>query len=73
MFDKIKVRYAIGESENSRMLSEFEINRLAPQFLGLLKKLFSKREGSRPIDFISRYGKILCEKQVDMLLEWVNK
>ena len=73
IFNKIKDQYVIGDTCNSRMLSEEEINRLAPSFVDLLKELFNKQEGTSPIDFISRYGKILCEKQVNKLLEWVNK
>lgn len=71
MFDRVKLEYVIGHLSHSRILSVKDINRLAPNFMALLRKLFgTSRE--RPIDYISRYGRILNEKQVNQVLSWAN-
>lgn len=71
MFNRIKDEYAVGRLDSSRLLSASEIDRLAPQFNDLLRHLFGGA-GSRPTDFISRYGRTLSAAQVNAVLRWVN-
>jgi hypothetical protein len=71
IFDKIKLEYVVGDPERSSLLSEAEIVLLAPRFLAFLKNLFGGK-GTKPYDFIYRYGRQLSESQVRATLEWVN-
>jgi hypothetical protein len=71
IFDKVKLEYAIGDPERSRLLSEAEIGTLAPQFLEFLKNVFGGN-GTKPYDLISRYGRQLSESQVRTTLDWLN-
>jgi hypothetical protein len=71
MFERIKPRYAIGDSTKSRLLSTDEIDRLAPTFIQILSRVIGGM-GTRPIDYISRAGSILDEKQVNQLLRWLD-
>ncbi len=71
IFEKVKREYAVGDLGHSRLLSESEITKLAPDFLRFLRLLFGK-PGARPFDLISRYGRQLSEHQVQAVLKWVN-
>lgn len=71
IFEKVKREYVIGNPKHSRFLTEAEIARLAPRFLNLLRGLFGG-QGSKPYDFISRYGCQLSESQVHTILNWVD-
>ncbi|MFL6232236.1 MAG: hypothetical protein ACJ76N_03810, partial [Thermoanaerobaculia bacterium] len=71
-FHKIRQHYALGDPNTSRMLSPDEINRLAPHFVGRLSQILG-RSGRRPIDIISRKGRILTPSQVQELLAWINQ
>lgn len=71
-FEKIKNRYAIGRSSESRMLTHREIQRLAPLFVEQISRVIGK-QGERAIDVISRKGRKLSPAQVQALLAWVNQ
>ena len=71
MFDRIKDEYAIGDPSNSRILAETEINRLAPEFVPMLQRVFNSN-GASPIAIISRYGRTLSPNQVRAVLEWCD-
>jgi hypothetical protein len=71
-FEKIKRRYAIGKTAESRMLSHREIQRLAPSFVQKLSLVIGKN-GGRAIDIISRKGRKLAATQVEVLLAWLNQ
>lgn len=71
-FEKIKQHYAIGDPTRSRMLSDQEIRRLAPDFLGVLGDVVGKH-GTRAIDIISRRGRKIDARQVKMLLQWLRR
>jgi hypothetical protein len=70
-FEKIKQHYAIGDRSNSRMLTDRQIRRLAPEFLGVLGDVVGKH-GTRAIDIISRRGRKIDAGQVKMLLQWLK-
>ena len=72
MFERVRRHYAVGSEAESRILTAEEIRRLAP---GFVKKLSSVLgiEGARPIDIISRKGRILTPAQVRRLLAWLPK
>lgn len=72
IFDKVTREYVIGDPTRSRFLSEVEISLLAPHFVVFLKSLFGG-SGSRPFDFIHRYGRELTESQVCTFLKWIEK
>jgi len=71
MFERVKGRYAVGDIKHSRLLSAEEIERLAPDFVRTLSRVMGGA-GNRAIDFISRAGSILNEKQVNQLLIWID-
>lgn len=71
IFERVKLDYAIGDPKHSRLLTEAEINKLAPDFMSFLIRLFRK-PGMRPIDVITRYGAKLSEAQVDAVLDWID-
>jgi len=71
-FDRIKLRYAIGELTASRMLSARQIQRLAPSFIEQLRLVIGK-QGTSAVDFISRKGRKLTLSQVQVLLNWLNE
>jgi hypothetical protein len=71
-FERIKLRYAIGELTASRMLSSPQIQRLAPSFIEQLGLIVGK-QGTSAVDFISRKGRKLTLSQVQMLMHWLNK
>jgi hypothetical protein len=71
-FEKIKRHYVIGSEAESRMLSPEEIRYLAPRFLWELGSILGLR-GDRAIDIISRKGRVLTDRQVKSLLNWLNK
>src|ERR1035437_2269357 len=71
-FEKIKRHYVIGSEAESRMLSPEEIRYLAPRFLWELGSILGLR-GDRAIDIISRKGRVLPDRQVKSLLNWLNK
>lgn len=70
-FDKIKQHYVVGSETESRMLSSGEIRSLAPDFVKLLGSILGI-QGERPIDLISRKGRVLTARQVKSLLKWLN-
>lgn len=72
MFDRIKDEYAIGEIACSRLLTETEIDALAPDFVPMLQRVLNNSEGKTPIDLISRYGQTLSPAQVQSVLEWID-
>jgi hypothetical protein len=71
-FDKIRHRYAVGITGQSRMLTAEEIRRLAPEFLTTLGSVIGV-QGDRAIDIITRRGRILTPAQVTALLAWLRK
>lgn len=71
-FEKIKMHYVIGDESGSRMLSPSEIRTLAPEFLTKLGAVF-RVSGERPIDIISRKGRVMTSRQVKSLLRWLNR
>lgn len=71
IFGKVKQQYAIGDSVASRFLTRSEILGFAPNFVGALRRILEK-EGTRPIDLISRYGCELSAGQVQEFLRWLN-
>jgi len=71
-FDRIKLRYAIGDPAESRMLSSREIQRLAPSFIRQLSCTIGK-QGTSAVDFISRKGRKLTLSQVQALMHWLNE
>lgn len=71
-FDKIKKHYAVGDETASRMLTAKEIQSLAPQFVSTLSSIVGV-SGSRAIDIISRKGRILTARQVQLLLGWLRR
>jgi hypothetical protein len=70
-FDKIRRHYAIGMTEQSKMLTADEIQRLAPNFLNALGTVIGV-PGDRAIDIITRRGRELTAAQVSALLKWLN-
>jgi hypothetical protein len=70
-FDRIKLRYAIGDSTKSRMLSSREIQRLAPSFIKQLSRVIGK-PGTDAVDIISRKGRKLTTDQIHALSEWLG-
>ena len=70
-FDRIKRRYAIGESAQSRLLSSRKIQRLAPSFIRQLSRVIGK-QGTSAVDIISRKGRKLTLNQVQALSEWLT-
>jgi hypothetical protein len=70
-FDRIKRRYAIGDSAQSRLFSSREIQRLAPSFIRQLSRVFGK-QGTSAVDIISRKGRKLTLNQVQALSEWLT-
>jgi hypothetical protein len=70
-FDLIKFDYVIGSNADSRMLSDQEIRRLAPEFLTTLGSIIGVN-GSTAFDIIARKGRRLDEIQVERLLEWLK-
>ena len=71
MFNRIKLEYVIGDPKNSKLLSSKEIDKLAPGFMSLLNSIFGTRK-DRPIDYISRHGRILDTKQVNQIIDWAD-
>jgi len=71
MFRRIKDEYVVAWPDSSGLLSASEIDCLASQFQDLLRGPFGPC-GSRPIDFISHYGRNLSAAQVNTILEWVH-
>ena len=72
MFERVVREYVVGNSTHSRLLAEENINELAPDFLNLLRRLFGG-SGSKPFDFITRYGRQLSANQVRAILQWINR
>jgi hypothetical protein len=71
IFEKIKQHYAVGNDAESRMLTSGEIGRLAPKFIETLSSILNA-QGDRAIDLISRKGRVLTSRQVELLLAWLN-
>ncbi len=71
MFNRIKCEYVISDPHDSKILTVSDIERLSSSFIGLLQAIFGGY-GTRSIDYISRYGKLLNEQQVNTVLGWVN-
>src|SRR5260370_30924860 len=71
IFHKIKTRYAVGDPHTSLFLNDRQIRALAPGFIKILKDVLGG-SGSRPIDFISRYGRELTESQAKRFLSWLR-
>jgi hypothetical protein len=71
MFERIKRHYVVGSDTESRLLTSEEIRRFAPEFLRTLTSVLGA-EGKRPIDIISRKGRILTARQVKSLLAWLT-
>jgi hypothetical protein len=53
------------------MLTSGEIGRLAPKFIETLSSILNA-QGDRAIDLISRKGRVLTSRQVELLLAWLN-
>jgi hypothetical protein len=71
-FEKTKMHYVIGDECGSRMHSPREIRTRAPEFLTKLRAVFGVC-GERPIDIISRKGRVMTSRQVKSLLRWPNR
>lgn len=71
IFHKIKLRYAVGNVSQSRLLTPAEICKLVPSFVEKISQVLGK-SGSRPIDIISRWGAFLSPSQVNELLAWLK-
>lgn len=71
-FRKIKDKYTIANMKYSRKLSEKEINDKSKGFIKILKKIFPNKNGDHPIDYISRKGQRMGEKQINKFLMWLN-
>ena len=71
-FEKIKMHYVIGDESGSRMLSPREIRIRAPEFLTKLGAVFGVC-GERPIDIVSRKGRVMTSRQMKSLLRWLNR
>jgi hypothetical protein len=70
-WEKIARHYAVGCEGSSRLLTAADIQRKAPSFLPVLRKILGK-SGDRAIDLISRRGAKLNPEQVAQLLAWVD-
>ena len=70
-FDQVKEHYIVGDQQVHRFFKPSEIYRLAPSFLATLNDVFD----SKAMDIfqvIGRKGRVLNDKQVSKLLNWLN-
>lgn len=70
-FHRIKEHYVVGDERVSVLLSERKIRRLAPEFPVILERVFG--ENGTAFDIISRWGRVLSEKQVTTLRAWLRE
>jgi len=74
-FGRIKEHYAIGDTDNSIMLTANQIQSLAPQFLNKLVSVLGWPFAFPPMkafDIITRAGQQLNETQVKTFLVWIR-
>lgn len=70
-FPKIRLRYAVGDTANSKFLDDIKVRQLAPQFLVELQRIFNST-GSSPFHVISRYGRQLDAGQIQSLIAFLK-
>lgn len=70
-FLKIKDHFVVGDAINSEYLPEQKILSKAGTFVETFNSIFKMNE-KRPIDIISRKGRVLDERQVSALLSWLK-
>ncbi len=70
-FNSIKQHYIVGDQRRSRFLSEQDIERLHPTFMTTINRVFGE-DGRTPIDVISRWGRLMDEDQVKLVLAWLD-
>ena len=70
-FDEIRRYYVIGDTKGSEFLSENRIRKLAPGFLGVLRRVFATRRKS-VFRIIGRKGRRMSEEQVRHMLAWLR-
>jgi hypothetical protein len=69
-FHEIKNHYVVGQ-KYSRMLTIDEINRKAPELDMIINRIFDKKY-MKAHEIIGQKGRVLNEKQINKLIDWLN-
>jgi len=70
-FTEIKEHYIVGDPRNSWFLKPADIERLAPSFLTTLNRVFQSN-AKEIFQVIGRKGRVLNDRQIRKLLNWLN-
>lgn len=70
-FEQIKKYYIVGDKANSRLLEPNEIQNLSMGFLNKLNEAFNTK-ATNIFAVVGRKGRVLNEKQINILLNWLH-